>query len=196
MRVKGRSRRRGIAELVATVLAIAVTVIAGAAVFGFVNSQAAQSESALASNAGSTNSFLSEHFGIIDMYFGSTSSATFWVYNTGSVALSVFSVRFYGSGGSINLYFNYTMSGAVPTDYVYDLRSVSAGLCRTAASSYESPSIGNTTTNPTNAAMFTITIPPSLSGCPSYGNILATGHTYTLVVTGLYGNVVTYSQTM
>ena len=178
-------------------LAIAMTLIAGAAAWGFVNSQAGASEGALQNNAVATNNLLSEHFAVVDMYFGTTTSTTFMLYNTGSLTYQTYSVRLYGSGGNINLLFNYTQSGAVKTNYVYDLRSTLASKCKTAAASYESPSpgyISGTTVKVSNSQFFTLTIPPTTSNCPSFGNTWTVGNTYTIVVTGLYGNVVTFSQ--
>lgn len=176
-------------------LAIAITLVAGAAAWGYVRGQAGSSELALQNNAVGTNNLLSEHFGVVDMYFGTTTSVTFWVYNTGSVTYQTYSVRFYGSGGNINLLFNYTQSGGVKTDQVYDLRSGLLTKCKTAASTYEAPSIAATSVKTTNAQLFTLTIPPTSGSCPSFGNLITSGHTYTVVVTGLYGNVITYSQT-
>jgi len=176
-------------------LAIAMTLIAGAAAWGFVRSQAANSEGALQTGAVNTNNMLSEHFQVVDMYFGTTTSATFWVYNTGTLTDQVFSVRLYGSGGTINLLYNFTQSSGVKTDYVYDLRSTVASKCKTAATSYESPSLTGTIVKTTDAQLFTLTIPPTSSNCPSFGSTWTSGHTYTVVVTGIYGNSVTYTQT-
>ncbi len=175
-------------------LAIAMTLIAGAATWGYVNSQAGNSENAMQNNAVATNDMLSEHFAVVDMYFGTTTSATFWVYNTGSLTYQTFSVRLYGSGGNINVLFNSTQSGGVKTDYVYDLRSTLATKCKTAAASYETPSVSATTVRVTNAQFFTLTIPPTASNCPSFGNTFTVGNTYTVVVTGIYGNAVSFSQ--
>ena len=118
-------------------LAIAMTLIAGAAAWGFVRSQAGLSEGALNSNAVATNNMLSEHFAITTMYFGATTSTnviTFWVYNTGSLTFQIASVRLYDSAGLINLLYSSTGSGASKTDYVYDLKSRLTTQCKTAAS--------------------------------------------------------------
>src|SRR5579864_6295857 len=142
-------------------LAIAMTLIAGAATWSYVRAQAGNSENALQTGAVATNNMLSERFSVVDMYFGTTTSATFWVYNIGGVTDQVFSTRVYGSGGNINLFFNYTRNGGTKTDYVYDLGSSLASKCKTAASSYETPSLTGTTMKSTNAQIFTLTIPPT-----------------------------------
>lgn len=171
---------------------IAMTIIAGAATWSYVRTQAGASENALQSNFNSTDDFLNEHFDIVDMYFGSSTSTSFWVYNTGSVTLSVFSVRLYDSAGLVNLLFNYTQTGSSRTDYVYDLSSSTTTECKTAASSYESPSLTGTPVKMTTAELFTLTIPGAQSNCPSFGQTFISGTTYAVSVTGLYGNTVTY----
>jgi hypothetical protein len=189
-------KRVGISELVGTVLAIAITVIAGAGVWGYVRSQAGLSEQALGNSVLNNNNFLQEHFAVEDLYYGTSTSATLWVYNTGNVNLQVLSIRLVGPSGTMNLLFNYTQSGSTKTDYVFDLRSSLTGKCKTAASSYESPLISATVVKTTNAQLYTLTIPPTQSNCPSYGSTFTTGNTYSVIVTGVYGNVQTYSQGM
>ncbi len=192
-RIRGR---RAVSDVVAAVMAIAITLVAGAAAWGYTQNQAGASERAIQDSNLVANNFLSEHFDVVDMYFGSSTTVTFWVYNTGSVTFQPFSVRLVGSGGNINVLFNHTTSGGTQTEQVYDLRSSSASKCKTAATSLESPLLTATHVKTTNAQLFTLTLPASQGGCPSYGNQFQSGHTYTVVVTGLYGNVVTYSQTM
>ena len=176
-------------------LAIAMTLIAGAAAWGFVRSQAANSEGALQNNAIVTNDLLSEHVSVVDMYFGTTTAGTFMIYNTGSLTYQIASVRLYDSAGLINLLYSSTGSGASKADQVYDLRSVLSTQCKTAAyPTYESPSVTLTTLRTTNEQLFTLTIPPTTSSCPSFGQVFTVGNTYTVVVTGLYGSVQTSSQ--
>ena len=182
-------------------LAIAMTLVAGAAAWGFVRGQAGSSEGALQSNAVATNDLLSEHFAIPNMYFGATTSTnvvTFMFYNTGSLTDQIASVRLYDSAGLVNLLYTSTGTGASQTDYVYDLRSTLSSQCKTAAySSYESPSLTLTTVKTTNWQLYTLTIPPTTSNCPSYGQtfgVAGSGTTYTVVVTGIYGNSVTFTQ--
>ena len=175
-------------------LAIAMTLIAGAATWGYVRSQAGSSEGAMQANAVNTNNLLSEHFAVVDMYFGTTTSATFWVYNTGSLTFQIQSVRLYDTNGSVNLFYNYTQSGSVRTNQVYDLKSSLSAKCKTAASSYETPSLTGTTVRTTNEQPYTLTIPGTTSNCPSYGMAFINGTTYSVVITGIYGNAVTFSQ--
>ena len=63
LRMSNRRRgRAGISEVVAAVLTIAITLIAGAALFGYVNGQAATSESNLGNAVGGNVNFLNERF--------------------------------------------------------------------------------------------------------------------------------------
>jgi len=177
-----------------------MTLIAGAAAWGFVRNQAGNSEGALQNGAQATNNMLSEHFAVFTAYFGaptSTTTMTFWVYNTGSLAFQIASVRLYDSAGLVNILYSSTGSGASKADYVYDLKSSLSSQCATAATSFESPSVTLTTVKTTNEQLYTLTIPGTQSSCPSYGQtfgVSGSAVTYTVVVTGLYGNTVTFSQ--
>lgn len=186
-------------------LAIAMTLIAGAAAWGFVRSQAGVSEGAINSNGLATNNMLAEHFAVTTMYFGATTSTnviTFWVYNTGSITFQVASVRLYDSAGLINLLYSSTGTGASKADYVYDLKSTLTTQCKTAAyPTYEatgaSSGVTLTTVHTTTQQYYTLTIPPTTSNCPSYGQtfgVAGSGTTYSVVVTGIYANSVTFSQ--
>jgi len=181
-------------EAIGAMLAIAMTIIAGAAAWSFVRSQAGNSEGALQSGAIATNNMLAEHFTIATMYFGTTTSVTFMVYNTGSVTDQVASVRLYDSAGLVNVFYNYTKHSPCTGDCVLDLKSSLTSKCKTVATSDESPSLTQTTVRSTNEAFYTLTIPGTTSNCPSYGQTWSGTTTYTVVVTGIYGNTVTYSQ--
>lgn len=202
---RGNRRRIAASEAVGAMLAIAMTLIAGAAAWGFVRSQAGASEGAINTNGAATNNMLSEHFAITTMYFGavtSTTSTTFWVYNTGSLTFQIASVRLYDSAGLINLLYSSTGTGGSKADYVYDLKSTLTTQCKTAAyPTYEATGAGTgvtlTTVHTTTQQYFTLIIPPTTSNCPSYGQtfgVAGSGTTYTVVVTGIYGNTVTFSQ--
>lgn len=191
---RAKNRRRAASESVGAMLAIAMTLIAGAAAWGFVRSQAGVSESSLLSGNVATNDMLSGTFGVTDMYSATTTSMTFLVYNTGSLTFQIQSVRLYDSAGLINLFYNYTGSGASKADKVTDLKSTVSGHCRESASTYESPSVTGTTVKTTNEEFYTLTIPPTTTNCPSYGQTIGSTTTYTVVVTSIYGDAITFSQ--
>ena len=187
--------RPGASEIIGAVLAIAVTLVAGAAAWGFVRAEAVASEDSIQSGAVGTNDYLAEHFSVVDMYFPTTTSVTFWTYNTGTITDQLVSVRLYDSAGLINVYYNSTTHSPCSGDCVSDLRSTLTTKCKTAASSYESISLTTTTVKSSNTELYTLTIPPTATNCPSFGQSWVSGTTYTIVATGVYGNSVTYSQT-
>ncbi len=197
MRYSSRKNRRvAVSETIGAMLAIAMTLIAGAAAWSFVRSQSAVSELALQNGVVGTNNYLAEHFNVIDQYYSAATSTTFWVYNTGALTYQAYSVRFFGPSGTINLLYNYTTNAqGVKTDYVYDLSSSLATKCKTAASAYEVPTVSGTDVKSSDAQIYTLTIPGTVTNCPSFGYSLVSGTTYSVVVTGLYGNVVTHSAT-
>ena len=185
MRVS-RGRRRGVSEIVATVLTVAITVVAGAAVFGYVNAQAGVAEGQLGQSVGAVNAYLNEQYGVGNINF-SNSALSVWFYNYGGVSLQPVQVQLYNSSRSLFVQFNATK--------VVNLDN--PGGCSVAASSYESPILYNSLTGATNpsgvvdiakgaVASITFTLPRCLSAS------LSSGRTYYVTVTGLYGNRVTY----
>ncbi len=197
MRVSVAFRKRaGISEQLGAVLLIAITVTSGAAVFGYVNSQARVSEARYASSVGSTDNFLAENFKVIDLYFATSSQLGIWVYNTGSTTFQPLSVRVYDSAGLLNVLFNYTGT-STKVDRVYDLKASSTyffSTCRATGSTYESPTISTVSTKVQNAQLLLLTIPPTTTNCPSYGQTFATGTAYSVVVAGVFGNTLTFYQ--
>ncbi len=182
--------------MVGAVLVIAVTLVAGAAAWSFTRTQAAASEQVLQDNVQNTNNNLGEQFKVFDMTFTST-KVTVWVDNLGSLTFSPFQIRLYDSAGLVDILYNYTQSGSVKTDRVFDLAASAPNYhttCRLTGSTYESPTLSTTTVRTTNAQTIALTIPGAVGGCPSYGQTFNSGTAYTVVVTGLYGNVVSYYQ--
>ena len=202
MRIHTRARRAGISELVGSILAIAITIIAGAAVFGYVNGQAGVTEKQYGQSVGAVVNQMQEKFVIFDLSFPTTPSTCYsgssyhcisvWTYNTGQTYLLLVSIRVYDSAHLINLVYNYTVSGQTVTDYVYDLNSASG--CKTAAVNYENPTVSNFNTNVNTALILTLTIPPTQSGCPSFGQSFQSGTAYSATALAIYGNVETASQ--
>ncbi len=189
-------KRAAVSEQVGALLLITMTVISGAAAFGYVNNQAKVSETRYANSVGSTDNFLAENFKVIDIYFPTSSQLGIWLYNTGSTTFQPFSVRVYDSAAMMNVLFNYTGT-STKVDRVYDLKAGSTyyySTCRATGSTYETPTISTVSTNIHNAQLFLLTIPPTTTNCPSYGQTFAMGTAYSVVVTGVFGNTVTFYQ--
>ena len=188
-----RKKRAGISELVATLLTIAITIISGAAVFSYVNSQAGVTEKLYGQSVGTVVNLMQEKFVVFDLSYPAANQISIYIFNTGQAGLQPFSVRVHNPTNTFNVMYNYTTSGGTKTDYVYDLKGTSA--CKVAASSKESPLLSTLTVPMTVTNVVTLTIPPTQSGCPSYGSTpFQTGSVYSVTVLGLYGNSVTASQ--
>ena len=179
-------------------LAIGMTLLAGAAVFGYVNLQAGVSETAYGQSAGVVVNQMQEKFVVFDVSYPTSGCAgsncvSLWVYNTGYTNLLLTSIRVSGPSGTINVLYNYTTSGGTKTNYVYDLRGTSTA-CKLASSSYESPTVSGVNDKISVTQLVTLTIPPTRAGCPSYGLTFVSGTTYTVTVLGYFGNIGTASQ--
>lgn len=104
-----RKRRLAISELVASLIMIAITLVAGSAVFGWINGQASVSEGAYGNSVANNVNFLNERFVVLTESFAGSAgdcatvggsspnywctTASFWIYNTGKVGFTLLSVR-------------------------------------------------------------------------------------------------------
>jgi hypothetical protein len=190
--------------VVGTLLSVAITLVAGAAVWGFVNQQAGASATSYANNVAATDNFLNEQFKIVDMSFpavgtcpGSNSAycLSFWIYNTGNVVFQPASVRLYDSAKAINIIFYSKCPTGSTANCVVDL--LSSPVCTIAASTYESTTMSSFSLKQTNLQYLTLTIPPTqtqqvCTSDPSFGQAMSSGTTYSVTLTGVYGNSLTY----
>jgi len=165
----------------AAVITIAITLIAGAALYGYVNGQAAISESGLGvANANNVN-FLNERFVVVDMGFNSN-TATLYLYNNGNVTLRVDQIILH----DVTRMGMYVIFNGAPS---------STSGC------------GNGVTNPPGPAYGSATLSFGQSGTPilrgstqSIGLTLPsscdflTGTTYYVTVVGFYGSTTLYYQ--
>jgi flagellin-like protein len=176
-------RRAGISELMAAVLTIAITLIAGAALFGFINGEAANSENNLGNANAANVNFLNERFVVTDMSFNnSLDQAYVYLYNNGNVTLNISEIKLYdaagdsGTGGGNPLYAIFNSSPS----------TVQPGECGTALS----PIVQGSTSTPSipadsyNTSPIVLTVPNSC---------LASGTTYHVLIVGFYGSEVEYS---
>lgn len=180
-----RQRRRvGVSELVATLLTIAITIIAGAAVFGYANSQANVTERQYGTAVGNSVQSLEERFTVVQMNYTS-SKVTIWLYNMGSINFSPVQVLLYNNGRSLYLLYNATkVISYQPTG------------CATVSppGSDESPLVWNAKTS-SGLAVSMQSVQKLTLALPCASESFASGSTYTINILGLYGNYVTYSQT-
>ena len=184
MKLRHGARRLGISEIVGSLLAIAITIIAGAGVFGYVNSQAKASESQYGSAAGATYNYLQEQFTVVDMSFTSGSQVTLYIYDYGNIAVSPVQVIIYDSAQATYLAYNATK-----------IVSTKPSSCQQAATpSYENPLMWNpkTSSGMSVSAGYISALTLTFPGCS--GASFSSGTTYLVKITGLYGNTITYAQ--
>lgn len=169
--------------MVATLLTIAITIIAGAAVFGYANSQANVTEKQYGTAVGTSVQALEERFTVVQMNFTAT-KVTIWLYNMGSINLSPVQVLLYNNGRSLYLLYNATkVISYEPTG------------CATVSppGSDESPLLWNAKTS-SGLAISTQSVQKVTLTLPCASETFASGSAYTINILGLYGNSVTYSQ--
>jgi len=214
LKLGGRGKRLGIAELTGSLLMIALTIVAGAAVFGWAITQAGVSEGSLGQNAANQANYYHESFVVVSIQFSYNTAGTTgpcqvtggntWcnqvsvaIYNNGQVGLTIQSIVLASASST-------SASGtAVPT------LKMTLGLTSASAGSYSVPSytcgavtgppptvsenllqtgvsepIAQQSTPPT---LFTFTLP---TGCPATSGILD-GALYSVQVVGYFGNSVT-----
>jgi hypothetical protein len=174
----------------AAVITIAITLLAGSALFGYVNSEASVSENSLGqANAANVN-YLDERFVVTDMSFGSN-SVFLYLYNNGNVTLNLSEIVMYDAAG------NDPGNGATNSLYVVFSTAPATGTTPTVPTScgtVASPIVQSGTSLPSiqvdgyNSVPITLTA-PSVSG----QNCLASGTTYYIIVVGIYGSKVIYS---
>jgi flagellin-like protein len=165
-------KRRGLSDLVATVLLVAITLISGAALFGYVNGQAAGSENQLgAANEANVN-FLKERFVIVDVNFSQSNPSTsisIWIYNNGVVTLNITQIELYNNARSMDIFYQHHPSSTSCTLRPLPAYSLPAPL--------------------SNPLKITLILP---SGCASESSF-ASGTTYYVNSLGVFGNIVVYS---
>jgi len=103
-----KRRRVAVSEIIGTLIMIAITLVAGAAVFGFVNGQAKNAEGAYGASVANNVNFLRERFSPVSQLFtgsgggacsGGTApyyqclGASFWIYNNGAIAFTLGTIQ-------------------------------------------------------------------------------------------------------
>ncbi len=179
-------KRKGISELMGTMLLIAMTLTAGFAMFGYVHTQATTSELSYAQSVGGTLSFLQERF-VIAVVSYTSNSVTIYAYTNGQITSQFAQVEVYGPTRS-------TM------DLVYDSNFVTINnppSCKgqTPASPLnETPMLGTSPSSFSVKVNSVSSIVLTLPSCP--GLSFQSGSTYFVKILGQYGNTATYYQVM
>jgi len=171
----------------AAVITIAITLVAGAALFSYVNGQATVSENSIGqANAANVN-LLDERFVVADMGF-SGNTAVLSIYNNGNVTLHLSDIILY-NGNRSNLYaaFNSTSPSPTPSGYCGNVQNPSVG----SAGSFL---FGASGTSIPVGEVSKITLQAPNNGGASCLDPVSASTTYYVTVLGLYGNKVVYYQ--
>jgi hypothetical protein len=214
-----RARRHGISELMGMILTVVITLIAGAALFGYVNGQAASNENQIgAANAANVN-FLNERFQIPQMtfkYTSPTNQISIYVYNNGHLTDSFVEAEIYTTPrSSMDLLYYYCSPATAQTstlcklpqtpftslsgNWVVDLNNKNNNNCYGSATSLESPVLegtGGLQVSIGNISYFTLTLLALSSPCVPSPSSFSSGSFYFIQLTGQYGNTATYFQMM
>ena len=172
--------------MISTVLLIAMTLVAGFAIFGYVNAQAGVSELSYAQSVGGTMSFLQERF-VPSLVTFTSSTITVYIYTNGQIPSQFAQIEVYGPTRSA-------------MDVVYTANVVTVtnpASCRgqTAAStSNESPMLGTGASDLSVKVNYVGSIVLTLPSCS--GLSFQAGNTYFVALLGRYGNTAVYYQEM
>jgi flagellin-like protein len=218
LKVSPRRKRVAISELMGTLIMVAVTLIAGAAVFGWINGQAGSSESAYGQSVANNVNFLNERFTVVTESFSQSglscsggppapcNQMSFWVYNTGQVAFTLASVRIQSQSAvyPLNVIFYPAASSACSASSqacgFIAYNTAGAQVCSDTAafapSPVNQPGFYQNTVAPydPSVAIGKLTSTPYQITMPtgatcSAGNLyLYDGVTYSITFSGLYGN--------
>jgi flagellin-like protein len=198
LKLSVHKRRVAISEIMGTLIMVAITLVAGAAVFGWVNGQAGVSENAYGQSAANGINYLKEHFAPVTNTFtgpggaacsGSPTACTvanFWVFNNGQLYFTLSSLQIQSAvGASSFLNIVYT-----PTGYsAYNSAGTKLGCSNTPG--FSVPSTSPIPAGTLSSSPYSVTIPTSCVGV----NSIMVGQGYVITMTGLYGNVVQFQVT-
>ena len=198
MKRKLSRNRAAVSELVGTLIMVGITLVAGAAAFGWVNGQAATSEGAYGQNAAAGVNYLQEHFAPITSTFTGTGGvacsgtpdvctvANFWIFNNGRLAFTLSTLQIQSAVGAssfLNIIFT-------PTTFTaFNAAGASLG-CTPSTPGFTVPSTNPVTIGTLSQSPYSVTI-PTCSGL----NDIVVGQGYVITMTGIYGNVVQFQVT-
>src|SRR5256712_9788648 len=162
-------------------MTMAITLVAGTAVFGYVRTQANVSELAYGQNVGTTINFLQERF-VIPLVSYSSNTVTIYVYNNGQTIDQFTQVEVYGPTRSA-------------MDVVYDTNYATVNTpasCRgqTPAGTLETPPLGASTFSFSIKVNYVTSIYIKLPTCG--GLSFPPGVTYFVKCIGQYANTAGY----
>jgi archaellum component FlaF (FlaF/FlaG flagellin family) len=188
MKFRGCKKRLAVAEIMGTLIMIAITLIAGAAVFGWIDGQAGSSENAYGQSVANNVNFLKESFTavatqVLGCSGGTCNTLNLTLYNRGEVLLNVSSIAIA------------TLPGASPAwSLLFEASShtvsVPLGSCSVPAIAPNQKTADNLLSVSTlSYPPYQVKIPSSVA-CPGapWGNGMVIGQSYIVTIQGFYGN--------
>jgi hypothetical protein len=167
-------------------LLIAMTLVAGFAVFGYVRLQANVSELSYAQSVGGTMSYLQERFVVAQVTYTAT-AVTVYIYTNGQIPTQFAQIEVYGPTRAT-------------LDVTYDANYVTVSNpapCRgqtAATTTNENPMIGTGTGKLSVKVNYVTTVVLTLPACA--GLSFTAGNTYFIKLLGTFGNTAVYYQAM
>jgi len=177
MKFRRNKKRIAIAEIMGTLIMVAITLIAGAAVFGWINGQAGSSENAYGQSVANNVNFLRESFSVVATQVGcngeTCNSLNLTLYNRGDVSLNVSSITIA------------TLPGASPSwSLSFEASSHIDDGCLVPAITPNQKNSSNLPVSTLSYVPYELTIPAT---CSQY---MLPGQSYVVTVQGLYSNVI------
>lgn len=178
MNLRGNKKRLAIAEIMGTLIMVAITLVAGTAVFGWVNGQAGSSENAYGQSVASNVNFLRESFSVVTTQVlgcGGSSCTTLnlTLYNRGELSLNVSSITVATLNSSWSLTFGTSAStGSCPIPAIAPNQKVADNLLP----------VSRLSTN--SYGPYQVIIP----ACSGHDMLI--GESYVVTIQGLYGNII------
>ena len=186
---RGKSRR-AVSELMGTLIMIGITLVAGAAVIGWVNGQAGASEQVYGQSVANNVNYLSEHLVVVNVQFPSSSCSG----TSPSRYCNVMQVSIYNNGAVVD-----TISSVAVVDRFGVTQAAVAQTAPTSPGAWCAPSPGcavspvlkttSLSTGPTaQPTVYTITLPTAPAACTG-ALCFTVGNTgfYTVQVMGQFG---------
>lgn len=198
-----------------TLIMVAITLIAGAAVFGWIDGQAGSSENAYGQSVASNVNFLKERFVEVSQSYSGASGgacsggspaqcagASFWLYNNGQVEFTLYSLRIASNSVSypLNILFYSVCTVSSPNCGFVAYNAAGSPICSNNAALnplspngfYQYNGVSNGVPSALSQSQLSAypyqIIMPTAATCSAGAQYLYNGITYTFTFTGLYGN--------
>ena len=217
MRFSPKRKRVAVSELIGTLVMVAITLVAGAAAFGYIENQAKVSEGAYGQSVANNVNYLRESFVVVSQTFSGTGAgnhcaggtppnlqctgAGFWLFNNGEIGFTLYSIQIKSTPLNPNLNIIFYSVCTVTSQYCgfYSYNSAGTLICSSQAvlptlnGFYQSTGPSTffaplvLSQSQLSTNAYQITMPTG-STCSAGAQYLLDGLAYIVTFTGLYGN--------